>query len=70
MAPLLLELSRLETESLEMPVNAPEQEKSLTTLAESEVVALLSGNGALPLNHHSSCSACCCLSLCCCCGNS
>jgi hypothetical protein len=69
MAPLILELSSLETEPLEMSVNAPEQEKSLNTLAESEVVALLSGEGTLPLNHRrpslpDPCSVCCELCFC------
>jgi hypothetical protein len=65
MAPLILELSSLEIEPLEMPVNAPEQEKSLNTLVESEVVALLSGGGTLPLKSRS--SACCCAPFPCCC---
>ena len=68
MAPLLLELSSLEAESLEMTVNTPKQERSLDTLVESEVVALLSGNGTLPLNSNSGCCCCCAPSvLCCCC---
>jgi hypothetical protein len=54
MAPSIFGLSSLEIEPLEMPVNASGQEKSLTISAESEVVALFSCNGALPLNHHQS----------------
>ena len=40
MATLLLELSRLEIESLEITTNAMEQERNLATLAQSELVAL------------------------------
>jgi hypothetical protein len=70
MAPLLLELSSLEIEPVEIVVNAPEseQESSLNTLSAAqgdlEVLAALTRKGIF--TNDSSLKCCCCLVCCCC----
>ena len=67
--PFLLELSSLEMEPLEIFVNAPEQDSSLSTLTTApdhvDVGALLTGKGVFPVNGEASCCCCCC-PVCCC----
>jgi hypothetical protein len=59
MAPLLLELSSLEVEPVDIIIKAPEQERSLNTLVEEEVAALLTGEGVFTTNHHGdNCASC------------
>jgi hypothetical protein len=63
MAPLLLELSSLEVESLRIVVDTPEQERSLDTLAGGEIAALLADEGIFPINKkdkHCGVPGCCC----------
>jgi hypothetical protein len=77
MAPLLLELSSLEIEPVEIVVNAPEseQESSLNTLSAAqgdlEVLTALTGKSISPANSGSHCGPaipiCCCCCPCCCC---
>jgi hypothetical protein len=70
MAPLLLELSSLEIEPVEIVVNAPEseQESSLNTLSAAqgdlEVLTALTRKGIF--TNDSSLKCCCCLVCCCC----
>jgi hypothetical protein len=76
MAPLEQELSRLEVEPLEIVEPAPGREgfytvrsqdsdlDTLTTLADVEIAALLTGKGANPVNDK---NCCCCCPVCCCC---
>ena len=72
MAPLLLELSNLEVEPLQIVEHAPcregfhtlPQENSLETLsAEKNVEVAAIWEGTLPTNN---CCCCCCPSCCCC----
>ena len=69
MAPLLLELSTLEVEALEIAVDTPalEQESSLDTLTSTlddiDVAAILTGT----VIQNAKCCCCCTFSFCCCC---
>jgi hypothetical protein len=60
MASLLLELSRLEVESLGITTNAPEQERKLDTLVHGDTAALLLEDGASRIEFGSSCQSRCC----------
>ena len=78
MAPLLLELSGLEVEPLEIVGHTPGGEgfdavrsqdsslDTLTTLDDVEVAALLTGKGVFPTNTTKSSCCCCCCPFCCC----
>ena len=76
MAPLQQELSRLEVEPLEIVEHVPGREgfdtvrsqdsslDTLTTLADDEVAALLTGNGIF--TNATACCCCCCPCCTCC----
>jgi hypothetical protein len=66
MALLLKELSSLEVEPLEMTVNAPKPERTLDTLVESELAALLSNANFTASDDGGGNDPCCCVALCFC----
>jgi hypothetical protein len=70
MAPLLLELSGLEVEPLDVVNRRTEQQESLDSLTtmQRDVVAVLTKNSTFPVNSDDGSVSCCCTdpSPCCC----